>query len=161
MTHSTRVFSAVVVLLCFSACAPKTSFYETEVQLIHTQVVVRDSNGRPLAMEVELEYPTCPGDQHETLQGNAEFAQCMAAKYKPGDRVKAVVSFGPAPDDRFDSEVDKIGDCVRPRQGHDERSHEVVAVCNDVLLSGLVAGFRCERKPTKELLAKCPWFRRS
>jgi len=57
--------------------------------------------------------------------------------------------------------VEKVGDCARKRDALDERSYEVVHECQDILVNGVNVGFRCVRKPTQELLNKCPWFRRS
>ena len=148
---------AVVVAGVLAACSEKPQTYETNVQIARTQVV---SEGATKVIDVELEYSDCPGEQQEIFQGDAAFAQCLA-KYKPGDKLPATVVWSKLPDGHYDSEVQKIGDCPRKRDANDDRSYEVVHECKDVVVNGVVVGFHCDRKPTQELLAKCPWFRRS
>jgi hypothetical protein len=151
---------AIVVLLAGvvgAGCGKSQRTFESKVSLEHMQVVHSDTNGVPQALEVEVEYPDCPGDQVETLQVNAEFAKCMG-KYKVGDVVPATIRYEAMPDGHYDSEIERLGDCVRHRDPRDKRSYEAVEVCSDVVINGVVAGFHCDRKPSAELLAKCPWF---
>ncbi len=138
------------------ACTDKPHTFETTVQIARTQVV-KTGGGR--VIDVELEYADCPGEQQEIFQGDASFAECLA-KYKIGEKVPASIAWSRLPDGHYDSEVTRIGDCPRKRDENDERSYEVVHECKDILVNGVVVGFRCDRKPTPELLAKCPWFRR-
>jgi hypothetical protein len=145
--------------LAVASCSKKTATYETKIVLQSKEIVRHDAKGGAAAVEVSVEYTDCPGEQAETLQGNAEFASCMA-KYKLGDSLKATVVHAPTPDGHYDSEIEKLGDCARHRDPRDARSYEVVQVCEDVVVNGVVVGFHCDRKPTKDLLAKCPWFAR-
>jgi hypothetical protein len=146
--------SGVVVV---TGCGQKEQTFQTNVQIARTQVV-KSSGGKWI--DVELEYPDCPGEQREIFQANAAFADCLA-KYKVGDKVPATILYVRLSDGHFDSEVEKIGDCTRKRDVHDERSYEIVHECHDLVVNGVQVGFRCDRKPTPELLAKCPWFKRT
>jgi hypothetical protein len=125
------------------------------MQIVHTA-----QNGTPLAVDVELEYPDCPGDQQEIFQGDSAFAQCMV-RYKPGEKLPATIHWESVGNGHFDSEVVRVGECERKRDGADERSYEVLQVCTDLVVNGVKVGFRCDRKPSADLLQKCPWFRRS
>lgn len=149
---------AAVALTVVASCS-KSSSYDTKVTLQHMQAAQTDATGIPRVLEVEVEYPDCPGEQLETLQGNAEFAQCMS-KYRIGDVVPATIRHEAMPDGHYDSEIEKLGDCARHREPRDRRSYEVVQVCEDIVINGVTAGFHCDRKPSTELLAKCPWFAR-
>jgi hypothetical protein len=63
------------------------------------------------------------------------------------------------PDGTFKPAVLKLGDCPRVPDPNDEASFEIVQVCNDIFVNGVKVGFHCDRKPSAELLQKCPWFR--
>ena len=150
----------ILVFLCMlPSCKNKSQDYQTHVTLKGSEVVSWDDAGVPRIVEVTVEYPDCPGDQLETLQGNAEFTTC-ALKYKVGETLPASIEWGPTDYGHYDSEITKLGECPRKRDPRDARSYEVVQVCSDVIINGVLAGFHCDRKPTKELLEKCPWFRR-
>ena len=148
---------SVLVVALTPACSQKPQHFDTNVELARVEVV-KTGGGR--WVDVELEYSDCPGEQREIFQADSAFADCLA-KYKPGEKVPASIVWSQEADGHFDSEVEKVGDCVRKRDALDERSYEVVHECQDILVNGVNVGFRCVRKPTPELLAKCPWFRRS
>lgn len=152
-----RLISLLSVAALVVACSDKAQTYETNVVIARTQVV---QTGRGKIIDVELEYSDCPGEQQEIFQGDAAFADCMA-KYKTGDKIPASILYSRLPDGHWDSEVTKIGECPRKRDVNDDRSYEVVHECHDIVVNGVPIGFRCDHKPTKELLAKCPWFKRS
>ncbi len=149
---------AALALLALS-CEAKPKYFDTKVTLKSVEVVARDAKNEPQIIEVQVEYPDCPGEQLETLQGNVDFTRC-ALKYKIGEEVAAQIEWGPTDYGHYDSEIIKLGDCARKRDPRDARSYEVVQSCADVNVNGVKAGFHCDRKPTKELLGKCPWFAR-
>ena len=153
-----RVFAPplVVLLAVASGCSHKAQQYETTVQIVRTETV---TDQRGTIVDVDLEYADCPGDQREIFQGDAAFGKCLS-RYKVGEKVSATVAFLQMPDGHWDSEVDRIGECKRTRDTLDEHSYEVVHECHDLKINGVVAGFHCDRRPSKELLAKCPWFKR-
>jgi hypothetical protein len=151
-------FAAAAALLSIfcAACGQKTEHYSTTLEIARTQTI---QSGGGKVIDVELEYSDCPGEQRDVFQEDAQFAECLG-KYKLGEKVPAELTWQQLPDGHYDSEVDKVGDCVRHRDAADERSYEVVRECKDIVVNGVVVGFQCVRKPTPELLAKCPWFRR-
>jgi hypothetical protein len=151
--------AGMLSVVALVSCAKKAHDYDTHVTLKGTEVVSWDEENKPRIIEVTVEYPDCPGEQLETLQGNAEFTAC-ALKYKVGDVLPAVIEWGPTDYGHYDSEIAKLGDCARQRDPRDARSYEVVQVCSDIMINGVKAGFHCDRKPNKELLEKCPWFAR-
>jgi hypothetical protein len=140
-----------------AACAEKTQEFQTSVQIARTQVV---TTARGKWVDVELEYSDCPGEQREIFQADATFYDCLT-KYRVGESVAATVVWSHLPDGHYDSEIDRVGECKRKRDALDERSYEVVHECHDIVVNGVSVGFRCDRKPSPELLAKCPWFRRT
>ena len=144
-------------LLAITACSSKPKKFETNVELARVEVV-KTTAGR--WVDVELEYADCPGEQREIFQADAVFADCLA-KYKLGEKVRATIMWSQEADGHYDSEVESLGDCHRKRDTLDERSYEVVHECKDLVVNGVNVGFRCDRKPSPELLQKCPWFRRS
>jgi hypothetical protein len=154
-----RLSLALLVVVLVAACGKKAQNYDTKVTLKGIEVISHDEQGNPRLVEVTVEYPDCPGDQLETLQGNAEFTQCML-KAKVGDVVPATVEWGPTDYGHYDSEIIKLGECPRKRDPRDARSYEVVQVCSDIVINGVKAGFHCDRRPNRELLEKCPWFAR-
>jgi hypothetical protein len=155
--HRLIVALGVAGVLALVACSEKEQTYQTSVQIARTQVV-KSPAGK--VIDVELEYADCPGEQQEIFQGDAAFADCIA-RYKVGEKVPATVVWSRLPDGHYDSEVEKVGECPRKRDANDERSYEVVHECKDIVVNGVIIGFHCDRKPTPELLAKCPWFRRT
>jgi hypothetical protein len=152
------ILLAIALAAPFASCSKKATTYQTKVTLKTVEVVARDATG-PRIIEINVEYPDCPGEQLETLQGNAEFSKC-ALKYKAGEVIPVTVEWGPTDYGHYDSEITKLGDCARTRDPRDARSYEVVQECTDVMVNGVKAGFHCDRKPNKELLDKCPWFAR-
>lgn len=154
-----RRLTGVLLALALAACAKKPRTFQTHVTLKGLEVVSREDDGTPRILEVTVEYPDCPGEQLETLQGNAAFTHC-ALKYKVGDVLPATVEWGPTDYGHYDSEISSLGGCARTRDPRDARSYEVVQVCSDVMINGVKAGFHCDRKPTAELITKCPWFLR-
>ncbi len=158
MRHLIGALIGLAAVLTLS-CETKPKYFDTKVTLKSVEVVARDAKNEPQIIEVQVEYPDCPGEQLETLQGNVEFTRC-ALKYKVGDEIGAQIEWGPTDYGHYDSEIVKLGDCPRKRDPRDARSYEVVQTCADVMVNGVKAGFHCDRKPTEELLGKCPWFAR-
>ena len=153
------VVPLAAIVLGTLGCHKKPQTFHTEVKITRMQIVRRDDKGTPQTLDVEIDYTACPGEQFETLQGNAAFTQCMS-RYKTGETLPATVVWAPTDLGHYDSEVLKIGECERHRDDNDERSYEIVQVCADVVVNGVNVGFHCDRRPSSELLAKCPWFRR-
>ena len=152
-----RGFVIGAVLALATACSNRTQGFDTHVLIARTEQVSA-AGGR--AIDVELEYSDCPGEQREIFQADAAFADCLA-QYKIGTNVEAHIVWQQEPDGHYDSEIDRVGACPRKRDALDERSYEIVHECHDIVVNGIKVGFRCNRKPTPELLAKCPWFKRS
>jgi hypothetical protein len=148
---------AGVALALLAGCGRESRRFETTVQIVRTETV-KDRTGT--VIDVELEYADCDGDQHEVFQADAAFATCIG-RYKTGEKVTSTIHFQQMPDGHFDSEVERVGECKRERDSQDERSYEIVHQCHDLKVNGVVIGFHCDRRPSKELLAKCPWFRRT
>lgn len=149
----------VASIVSLVACTRGARTFDTKLVIKSVETVHRDDAGKPVVVEVTVEYPDCPGEQLETFQGNIEFTSCFA-KYKDGDSLPATVEWAPTSFGHFDSEITRLGDCKRVRDPNDARSYEVVQDCRDIVVNGIVAGFHCDRKPDKELLDKCPWFAR-
>lgn len=149
---------AAGALTLLAGCDGRKRF-TAEVELVRYAVVKRDDAGAPLTADVEIRYATCPGEQHEVARGGSAFAACMAAK-KPGERLSAKVDWYKHRNGHYDWDLVQLGDCVRDAEPNDDGSFETVQECDPVVSHGAVTGFRCSRLPDKQLVARCPWFRR-
>jgi hypothetical protein len=141
------------------ACGGKAKTYSTHVELARIQVVHTDAKGQAIDVDVEFEYPDCPGTQIEIIRGSAEFAACMG-KYKVGDKVPASIDYHWDKRGYYDWDVHEMGGCKRPPSEYDESSFDKVEECEPIVVNGHEEGFKCNRIPQKELLKKCPWFAR-
>ena len=131
--------AAIALCALLGGCEKKAHNFETKVTVQSVEIVARDKAGTPQIVEVNVEYPDCPGDQLETLQGNAEFTTCFA-KYKVGEVLPATIEWAPTDFGHYDSEIIHIGDCSRRRDPRDARSYEVVQECTDVVVNGVELG---------------------
>jgi hypothetical protein len=131
--------------------------YTAKVKIDRLEIDQRDEKGEPLTVDVTVDFHECPGDQLKTFRVGRDFARCIA-KHEVGDELEAQVDFGPIPDG-YDFVMAQVGECARPHDPDDKSSHEVIQVCQDVEAHGVKIGFSRDRRPTKELLEKCPYFR--
>jgi hypothetical protein len=146
-----------LVAIGLAGCKAKPQHYTAKVKITSLEVDQRDDKGQPLTVDVSVEFHECPGDQLKTFRGGRDFARCMA-KHKVGDELEAQLDWGPIPDG-YDFTMAQVGDCARLHDPDDESTHEIIQVCTDVEAHGVKIGFSCDRRPTKELLEKCPYFR--
>jgi hypothetical protein len=157
MGHRLLAASLTLWTLSVVGCHAASRQYVAKVKLEKLEIDQRGAHGEPITIDVTLEFPDCPGDQLKTVRGGAEFAQCLQS-HKAGETVEAGLHWGPVVDG-YDFEVTEIAGCKRPPDADDESGHEIIQVCKDVEAHGVRIGFFCDRKPSKELLAKCPYFR--
>jgi hypothetical protein len=152
---------AAIALSCLALLAcEKPKHYTTTVEVIQVQHFGRDPNGAN-AMDLELKFVDCPGDARKIMRGDKTFGPC-GSKFKKGDKPTVeLVSTYNAEKGSYRSEIVKIDDCPVKIDPTDEANWEVVQTCKDLTASGSTVGVRCERKRGKELLEKCPWFRRN
>lgn len=141
-------------------CRHSPKEYESKVTINRIEVVMKNGDGKPAAMDVEINYADCPGDQIEIVRGGKDFAECILGKYKPEDRVQAKVYWYWDSRGFYKWEVRKLGECERIIDPEDEVSYEIVEECEDYIVYGNKVGFRCKRVATSELIQTCPWFRR-
>ena len=152
-----RVLFGVLALALVGGCDRSTS-YEAEVEIVHMTVVQHDDDGKPIALDVEFDYPSCPGRPVEHIRGSAEFAGCLASR-KPGERVTAKIEARSA-GLGDDGEIVELAGCPRPHDPADEFSFRVVEDCTPIVVNGVAEGFECKRIPSDALLEACPWFAR-
>lgn len=158
MLHRSLALAASALLV--AACSEQPKRYASEVQIGRIDVVHRDAKQKPVTMDVEVEWTQCPGEQREVVRGDAAFAECMQ-KHPLGAKLPVVVDWQREPNGRYDWDILEIGGCKRVPEGHDDSSFEMVQECETLKEHEEPVGFRCNRVPHKELLAKCPWFRRN
>ncbi|MGZ6066230.1 MAG: hypothetical protein ACXWVM_27780 [Polyangiales bacterium] len=150
---------ALVFVLLLAGCGAKSKQYDVNVEVERIEIVRRDAQGVPIAADVTIEFGECPGQQTETFRGDKEFAACVG-KLKEGDKVKATIVHEADEWGEWEVEVLEVGGCKRkPEPKGSQTDFDVVQVCHDLVSNGVKIGFRCDRKPSKELLEKCPWFR--
>jgi hypothetical protein len=140
-------------------CHQRPKTYEPEVWVTRVSVVRKDESGKPITIDVELDYPPCPGEQKEVVRGNADFAACVS-KFKVGDRTKAKVVHSWDPGGYYRWDVVDVGGCAREPEPFDEASFAMIRECEDWIVNGATVGFKCNIAPEKKLLKACPWFAR-
>jgi hypothetical protein len=154
-----RSLCLCVMLVPLAACGAKSKRHESRIEIIRTEVIRADDKGEPLTIDVEMQFEDCPGDQRKTIRGDRQFSACMR-RYKTGEIVPVTIDHAPNEWGDLVPQITKIGECDHRLDPNDEASFEIVQVCSDLVVNSVRVGFRCDRRPSKELLAKCPWFRR-
>jgi len=153
-------FLFIIFFFIILNCKESEKIYETNLELKILKVIKKDSENKPLVIDVEVTYPDCPGTQVEIIRGDKNLANCVLKNYKVGDVVKGEIRW------KWDSlgfykwQIEKIGECERFIDPQDEFSYEMVEECEDYIVYGTKVGFLCKRVPTSNLIQKCPWFRR-
>ena len=141
------------------ACSTEKTF-DTNVEIVRVRPIRRDL-GDPsvvLTVDIEVSYAECPGEQRKMIRGDKAFAACVM-KHKVGDKVPARLTWAMDDKGAYGNKIIKLAECERKLDPNDEASYEVVQDCEDLVVNGVVVGVHCDRKRTKELLEKCPWFR--
>jgi len=151
--------SSIVLMLLLIAGCHRPKHYEANVEVTRISTVRKDEAGKPLTLDFEVSYVECPGTQIEVLRGDAAFAACVG-KYKVGEKVKVGIDHVWADEGVYKWIVRKIGDCNRIPDPNDEASYAMVRECDDWSVNGTRVGFQCKYSPEKNLVDKCPWFRR-
>jgi hypothetical protein len=133
--------------------------YESRVTILRNDAVRVDDAGRPRIVDVDIDWRECPGEQLENVRGDAAFAACVG-KFASGSVVPVRVEHRWAErEEHYTWHVSEIGGCPRAYDAEDKGSFTLVQECVDVKEHGEVVGFRCDRVPKADLVAKCPWFR--
>lgn len=139
-------------------CQKGEQRFESTCQLVRRDVVEANDKGEPEIIDVELEWDPCPGDQFQVVRGGKEFSACMQ-QYEIGKLLPVLVKHWW--DDRgyYVWDVYRVGACNRTIEAS-EGSYEKSQECSDVEMYGRGAGFSCNRRPFKGLVATCPWMAR-
>lgn len=146
--------------LAVAGCARSKRYYSrVEVLRVDARRMERGT-GQARMLDLELRYIDCPGRQTEVIRGGREFARCFSGRHRVGARVAVEIDHHPTRDGEWEWDVVSVGGCARPVDHNDDASFETVQECRDVYAYGLRIGFRCDRVPQRELLRRCPWFRR-
>lgn len=147
------------LLASLAGCKEGERRFESTCQIVRRDVVETSDKGEPEILDVELEWDPCPGDQYQVVRGGKEFAACMQ-RYEDGKLVPVLVKHWW--DDRgyYAWDVYKIGECARDIEFGVEGSYEKSQECSDQTMYGRPAGFSCNRRPFKGLVATCPWMAR-
>ncbi|MBX3189800.1 MAG: hypothetical protein KF819_22435 [Labilithrix sp.] len=154
-----RCVAAFVIAIGTIGCH-RPKHYETNVEITRVTAARKDDKGKVLTIDLEYAFSECPGSQLEVLRGDAEFAACIG-KHKVGDKVPVSIDHEWADDGHWQWVVRKVGDCRRVADPNDEASFAVVRECEDWNVNGNKVGFQCRYLPEKNLLEKCPWFKRN
>jgi len=137
----------------------RSKHYESNVEVTRIAAVRKDAAGKVLTLDFEFSYVDCPGTQVEVVRGDAAFAACVA-QYEVGERVQVGLDHAWRESGNYEWTVNRIGACTRVVDPNDEASFAMVRECEEWRVNGTSVGFQCSYVPQKELLAKCPWFRR-
>lgn len=148
-----------LVAMTVAGCSKPAERFESVVQIVKRRKVDVDAEGKTTAIDFELEWDPCPGDQFQVVRGDKEFAACTD-KYRSGDFVPVMVRHWW--DDRgfYRWDIERMGDCPRAIEPDSLGSYEKSASCQDVVQHGQTVGFDCSRRPSKDLVRRCPWMAR-
>jgi hypothetical protein len=154
------VAGVLVAAVATSACGQKPRTFDTKVEILRVRPISRDpKTNEVLTVDVEVSFLDCPGEQRKMSRGDKAFAACIM-KHQPKEQVAAKLWYGKVDDDHFGNQIVKLAECDRKPDPRDEASYEVIQDCEDIIVNGVNVGVHCDRKPSKELLAKCPWFKK-
>lgn len=149
------------LLLNVVMCKESEKFYETNVEITRKDVVVYDSDAKPLVMDLEINYRDCPGNQVEVIRGGKEFSNCInSTNRKLGDRIHIDIKWEWNDLGYYKWTVIKVDSCERKIDPLDEVSFDLVEECEDYSVYGNLVGFLCKKIPTDKLIQTCPWFRK-
>lgn len=140
-----------------SCTSGKDTAYEAKAKVLRHVVNRKDASGTPLVVDVELDFPECPGEVKKLIRGGGAFAPCIT-KLAPGSDVTVKLVSAMKRNGRRSSRVVQVGECVREPDPTDSRSYDTVRMCEKVETDGIPVGFRCDMEPSEKLLAACPWL---
>jgi hypothetical protein len=149
----TAFFASLIV-----GCADKTKTFDVRVEVARVRPVARDADQAVLAIDVELRFPECPGSAMTVIRGDRAFAECVQTLHV-GQAVPATIVWHRRGDRHVDDIV-QLGGCRRVPDPRDDAWVEVVQRCEDLVENGMVVGVHCDRRRSKPLLERCPWFQR-
>ncbi|AKU98974.1 hypothetical protein AKJ09_05638 [Labilithrix luteola] len=142
-----------------SGCSKPQRHYTTTVEVGEVQHYGQAAKGGSIT-DLELKFVDCPGDARKYVRADKGFGQCNP-NIKEGEHLEAeVVAKYNSESNSYRSELVRLGGCPMRFDPTDEANYEIVQTCTDLEASGVVVGVRCDRSRSKELVAKCPWFRR-
>ncbi|MCB1176349.1 MAG: hypothetical protein KDK36_02110 [Leptospiraceae bacterium] len=141
-------------------CKKGPDEYDVKVKINRIEIVREGEDKKPILIDVELNYPDCPGDQIEIIRAGKDFAECFLTKHKVNDIAKAKILWKWRDLGFYKWDVIGLSGCERVVDPEEEGSYDMIEECEDFLEYGAVVGFRCKRVATADLIAACPWFRR-
>jgi hypothetical protein len=145
--------------LAVGACEKPTR-YTTTVQVLDVHRHGQDPKAAPGMTDLELKFIDCPGDARKIVRSDKAFGPC-GAKFQKGDKIPAeVVLTYSSERSQYRNEIVRLGDCPLKLDPKEDANYEMIQDCRDLVASGAVVGVHCDRTRNKELVAKCPWFRR-
>jgi hypothetical protein len=157
--HRVCIVGTTALALFVASGCHRPKHYEANVEVSRVSPIRKDEQGKVLTLDLEISYVECPGTQVEVMRGDAVFAACVS-KYKVGEKVKIELDHVWHEEGHYEWRVNKVGDCTRVIDPNDEASYAMVRECTDWEVNGTRVGFQCKYIPEKNLLQKCPWFRR-
>lgn len=140
-----------------SCTSGKDRAYEAKAKVVRHVVNRKDPSGAALVVDVELDFPDCPGEVKKLIRGGGAFAPCIT-KLSPGTDVTVKLVSAMKRNGRRSSRVVQVGECVREPDPTDSRSYDTVRMCEKVETDGIPVGFRCDIEPSEKLLQACPWL---
>jgi hypothetical protein len=158
VNHSRLVLA--LFALATTGCKEKPKHYTTTVEVRQVQRYGNVAAGRTGTTDLELNFPDCPGTARKFVRANKAFSEC-APNIKAGDKLEAelILSYS-SERESYRNELVRLGTCAVKVDSKDEANYETVQTCTDLEMTGSVVGVRCDRSRSKELIEKCPWFRR-
>src|SRR5262245_25070187 len=115
-------------LLAGALACEKPKTYTTTMELVDIEHF-GDAPDKAKAVNFEMKYADCPGENRRVLRGDKALAECTKA-FKEGDKVKMDISVKWSSDRGvYQTEVLKLGDCPVKEDKKDDANYEMSAVC--------------------------------
>jgi hypothetical protein len=149
----------VLLLPLLASCGSRPREYNANVKIVRLEIIRKDDQGTPLTTDVEMSFEECPGEQRKTIRGDRSFSECIL-RHKADEMVPIKIAHHADEHGEMRADITDIAGCFHRNDPNEAASFEVVQVCSDMIVNSVKVGFHCDRKPSKELLDKCPWFRR-
>ena len=159
MEAAVKAGLALALAGLLAGCTPKVEHYESAVQIVRKEVLDKEDGGAATAIDLEVEWDACPGDQFQVIRGDKDFAACTD-HFAVGDFAPVVVRHFWDPRGYYRWDIERIGDCARVVEPDSYGSYEKSRECKDIVNHGQTVGFDCSRKPYRGLLSRCPWMAR-
>ena len=157
-----RIYLILIIFFNFFNCKDGIRVYETNVVITRMDTITFDKDNNHTAVDLEISYIECPGDQIEVIRGDRNFAQCLySLGKKVGDKLHVDIEWKWGHLGYYKWVVKRVDTCERVIDLNDQASFDLIEECEDIIVYGNKVGFTCKKIPTDKLIKVCPWFKKN